>query len=109
MKPALVASVFSAFIGLSSIGYVWKKNQNRELLKEIDTKRQELAGLQETHDELEKEYDRQINPAELEKRVQQFGLDLRPTDVNRIVSLREPAVDDSLKDARQQYAKSPVN
>lgn len=103
VKPALIALVLCGFIGAAAVGYVWQKEQNLNVYDRISERESELKQLRDEHRSLIKERDRLLSPSELESRVEELNLGLRMPEVDQILQLEEPDIQDFGPDPTQQY------
>ncbi|MCS1407005.1 MAG: Cell division protein FtsL [Verrucomicrobia subdivision 3 bacterium] len=83
------AAVVCFFVGGSCAGYLWQKNQVHELGQKIRGLERELDQLEQGNDVLRQRYAVLESQPELNRRVREFGLDLRPPAPEQIFRLRE--------------------
>lgn len=91
--PALKAFMLCLIIGGSGVGYVWQKTQIDELGRQIRSREQSLAKLQDSNKKLRDQLAKLRSPANLERRAgpQELNLGLsRPLEA-QIWRLPEPA------------------
>lgn len=78
------------FIGGSCAGYLWQKRQVHQLGQQIRVLERELESLEKGTEGLRQRYAVLASPRELDRQVEQFGLDLRSPAPEQILRLREP-------------------
>jgi cell division protein FtsB len=87
--PALKAVLLCAFLGGSSIGYVWQKNQLIDLGRRIKEREASLAQLREANLKLSKQLATLRSPAYLERRLKELNLPLTLPAQSQILRLVE--------------------
>ena len=94
------AVVVCLFVGGSCAGYLWQKSQVHQLGQEIRGLERELDQLVKGNEVLRQRYSVLASPPELDRRVEQFGLDLRSPAPEQILRLREVGVRSEVSMAR---------
>ena len=83
------ALVVCLFLGGSAAGYLWQKRQVHELGQEIRRLEGDLDRLEKGNEVLRQRYSVLASPRELDRRVQEFGLDLRSPAPEQILRLTD--------------------
>ncbi len=83
------AAIFCLFVGGSAAGYLWQKSQVHELGQEIRRLEGDLDRLEKGNEVLRQRYSVLASPRELDRRVQEFGLDLRSPAPEQILRLTD--------------------
>jgi len=85
----LKAALVCLFVGSSAGGYLWQKRQVHKLGSEIHGLERELEQLEKGNELLRQRYSVLASPGELDRRVEQFGMDLRTPAQEQILRLTE--------------------
>ena len=88
--PALKAVALCLLIGGSAVGYVWQKDQIRQLGNRITEGEQAVDGLRRQNEKLRWELNALRSSANLERLVQQHNLALVRPAPDQVVRLPEP-------------------
>ncbi|MCU0788829.1 MAG: cell division protein FtsL [Verrucomicrobia bacterium] len=88
--PALKAVVLCLAIGGSAVGYVWQKDQLRQLGDRMVSGERSLDALRRQNDKLRRELVTLQSPAYLERLAQQHNLGLVRPAPNQVIRLPEP-------------------
>jgi len=88
--PALKAVVLCLVIGGSAVGYVWQKDQLRQLGDRMVSGERSLDALRRQNDKLRRELVTLQSPAHLERLAQQHNLGLVQPPPHQVVRLPEP-------------------
>ncbi len=99
------AMVICFFVGASCAGYLWQKSQVHELGTEIRSLERELDRLEKGNEVLRQQYSVLSSPQELDRRVDQFGLDLRSPAPEQILRIRGDGAGSEVSMARS-YGQS---
>ncbi len=83
------AVVVCLFVGGSCGGYLWQKSQVHKLGHEIRGLEQDLEKLEKGNEVLRQRYSVLASHRELDKRVEQYGLDLRSPAPEQILRIRD--------------------
>jgi hypothetical protein len=89
--PAMAAILICLLIGGSGVGYVWQKNQIRELGDVQKKREQRLAELRINNERLRRQLATLMSPAFLDRRVRELNLGLVPPQPTQVLCLPEPA------------------
>jgi hypothetical protein len=81
--------VLCAFIGGSSIGYVWQKNQIASLGRQLKERETRLERFNEANAKLTKQLVTLRSPAQIERRLRDLALPLRQPGQLQILRLAE--------------------
>jgi hypothetical protein len=92
--PALKAVTLCLLIGGSAVGYVWQKDQLRQLGARITDGEQALKTLRLENEKLRWELDALRSSASLQRLVEQHQLGLVQPSPDQVIRLPEPAVID---------------
>ena len=107
--PALKAVVLCLLIGGSAVGYVWQKDQIRQLGDRIAQEEQALKVLRQRNEKLQRQLLTLRSPANLERLAEQYHLGLVRAAPSQVIRLPEPGLaPTSPSDAENpaQYAAS---
>ena len=88
--PALKAMVICLLIGGSAVGYVWQKDQLRQLGDRIAKGEQSLKALHRQNELLTEQLDVLRSTANLERLARQHNLGLLRPAPDQVIRLREP-------------------
>ena len=88
--PALKAFLLCLLIGGSGVGYVWQKDQIARLGRQIKSREQRLARLEEQNEKLRKQLATMRSPRVLEMRIKELNLGLVPPQPAQVWRLSEP-------------------
>jgi len=88
--PALKAACLCLIIGGSAVGYVWQKDQLRQLSEQISSSERRLAELQLANEKLRRQLQDVRSPANLDRLIQQLNLGLMPPSPDQVLRLEEP-------------------
>jgi len=105
--PALKAVALCLLIGGSAVGYVWQKDQLRQLGERIVAGERSLDALHRQNDKLRRELVILQSPAHLERLAQQHNLGLIRPEPRQVITLPEPSEDigrPPVLDPNVQYA-----
>lgn len=89
--PAMAAVLICLVAGGSGVGYVWQKNQIRELGELQKKREQRLAELRFNNERLRRQLATLMSPAFLDRRVRELNLGLVPPQPAQVLCLPEPA------------------
>jgi hypothetical protein len=88
--PALRAVVLCVLIGGSAVGYVWQKDQIRQLGVRYTEGEKALEAFRRQNETLRLELDELLSSATLERLVQQYQLGLVQPSPDQVIQLPEP-------------------
>ncbi len=83
----VLAIALSGFVGLSSVVYLWQKNQNYSLGKRIRSLELEHARLERRNERLRQDYAFHSSPPELAQRIADLGLDMGEPEPGQILRI----------------------
>lgn len=87
--PLLMASMLFGFSVLASLGFIWHRNRNEQLSRQIRNKQVVLEGLRMQNQSLDKQLEDSRSHRALEQRVQELGLGLampQPEQILRVAA-----------------------
>jgi cell division protein FtsB len=88
--PALKAVCLCLMIGGSAVGYVWQKDQLRQLSEQIVQSERRLAELRVANEKLRRQLNDLRSPPNVERLVQRLNLGLARPSPEQVVRLPEP-------------------
>lgn len=88
--PALKACALCLLIGGSAVGYVWQKDQIRQLGERIAKGEQSLEALQEQNEKLRRDLLTLRSAANLERLAKRYHLGLMQPSPDQVIRLPEP-------------------
>ena len=88
--PAVAAFLICLLLGGSGVGYVWQKNQIKELGDARKKREQRLAELRRNNEKLRRQLALLRSPAFIDRRVRELNLGLVPPPPSQVLSLPEP-------------------
>ena len=88
--PALKAFTLCLVIGGLAVGYVWQKDQIRQLGEQISNGEQSLEALHRQNEKLRRDLDALRSPPNLERLAQQHNLGLVRPAPGQVIRLQEP-------------------
>jgi cell division protein FtsB len=88
--PALKAACLCLMIGGSAVGYVWQKDQLRQLSEQIVQCERRLAELRVANEKLQRQLNDLRSPANVERLVQRLNLGLTQPRPDQVLRLVEP-------------------
>jgi len=89
--PALKAACLCLMIGGSAVGYVWQKDQLRQLSEQISFTERRLTELQMANEKLRRQLSELRSPANLDQMIQRLNLGLTRPSPGQVVRLQEPS------------------
>jgi hypothetical protein len=104
--PALKAVALCLLIGGSAVGYVWQKDQIRQLGDKIAKGEQSLKALRRQNEMLTRRLEALRSTANLERLAQQYHPGLVRPDPDRVIRLPERDVASPTSAGTRQYAAS---
>lgn len=104
--PALKAVALCIIIGGSAVGYVWQKDQIRQLGNRIVEGEDSLKALRQGNEMLTKRLDALRSPANLERLAQQYHPGLVRPGPDQVICLPERDVASPTSTETIQYAAS---
>jgi hypothetical protein len=104
--PALKAVALCLVIGGSAVGYVWQKDQIRQLGERIAKGEQSLKALRRQNEVLTRRLETLRSTANLERLAQQYHPDLVRPDPDQVIRLPKRDVPSPTPSEMMQYASS---
>jgi cell division protein FtsL len=88
--PAVKAAALCLLIGGSAVGYVWQKDQIRQLGDQISRGEQSLKALRQKNEKLRRQLVSLRSPANLERLAEQHQLGLKRPSPDQVLRLPDP-------------------
>ena len=89
--PALKAACLCLIIGGSAVGYVWQKDQLRQLSDQIGSTERRLGELKTANEKLRRQLSEVRSPGSLDRMIQHLNLGLTRPLPGQVVRLEEPS------------------